>query len=268
MNRKTLLLMGVVLTIIIVAALVAFTFSSNGARTLSSVVQGPHATMTLKISDTETGRLVDDVSVLVDGLSARTTVHNGELDVPNVKYGRHRISLLVPYYEQCKVDNYVDINGDTVVPVSIDMPNPVFQASVSVQTHLEPLNEYGSVSITLANTGEVVSQDTIALAFTYMEENLTTPIATRIVNFGNIAVGAQPIQRSIPRMDEFVWLKSEHVAVVIIDRWKYTPENNQVVSQVNAPTALSEQIVSQANTYLQQHPEITGTTAKIIIASS
>lgn len=227
----------------------------------------PKATMTLKITDTRTGRNVDDVEVLVDGMVIGTTVQSGELDVPNLEYGRHRVSILVPYYEQCKVEQYVDLSGNTFVPVSIDMPNPVFQVSANFKANTELFNEYGSGTIEITNTGELVSQDTIAIIFVYTEDNSTTPIGTHIVDFGNIAAGAQLIKREIGRMDEFVWGKTEEIAVVVVDRWQYTPQNNQVVTQSQVPQSFSTQIVNYAYSYIQQHPDALGTIAKIVLVS-
>jgi hypothetical protein len=73
--------------------------------------------------------------------------------------------------------------------------------------------------------------------FVYTQDNLNTPIGTHIVDFGNIAAGAQPLTRDIGRMNEFVWLKTEEIAVVVGDRWQYTPQNNQVVLQSEVPQA-------------------------------
>lgn len=224
--------------------------------------------MTLQVTDTETGRFVDDTHVYIDDVYVGTTAQGGELDVHHLEYERHRVSVLVPYYEQCKVDKYVDVTGNVTVPVSINMPNPIFQISLEVSAHYELFNEYGSVQVTLANVGEVVSQDTIVLILVYLEDDMTTPIASRIIDFGNVAAGAQPITKEITPIDEFVWLKVEYVAAVVIDRWKYTPQNEQVVAEVQVPIGLEERIILDAYTYIEQHPEVIGAIARIILGSS
>lgn len=229
------------------------------------LVRAQYATMTLQVTDTETGRFADDVQVYVDDVYAGTTAQGGELDVPHLQYGRHRVSVLVPYYEQCKVDKYVDVSGNVTVPVSINMPNPIFQISLEVADHLELLNEYGSVEATLTNVGDVVSQDTIVLILVYLENDITTPITSRIIDFGNVAAGAHPITKRISHIDEFEWLKTEYVAAVVIDRWKYTPQNEQVVTEAQVPIGLAERVLLDACTYIEQHPEVIGTIVKIIL---
>jgi len=232
---------------------------------LPTFVRAQYGTLTLQVTDTETGRSVDDVEIYVDNAFAGTTAQGGELDVPHLDYGRHRVSVLVPYYEQCKVDKYVDVAGNITVPVSIDMPNPSFQISLEVATHLELFNEYGSVEVTLTNVGDVVSQDTIVLILVYLEGDTTTLIASRIINFGNVAAGALPIKKGIPYIDEFKWRKTEHVSAVVVDRWKYTPQNEQVVTQAQVPIGLAEQVICDACAYIKQHPEVIGTIAEIIL---
>lgn len=256
-----------IFAIVIIFTVIFFSISSaNNIPTLAGLTEKPHATLTLKISDQETNRYVDDVTVLIDGTVVGNTVQNGEIDITNLEYGRHRISVLVPYYEQCKVEQYVDVEGDKVVPLSIDMPNPVFHASVKPKADLELFNEYGTVSIDVSNTGNLASKNTVAIVFVYLEDNIATPVGTHIIDFGNIASGAQSVNKQITHLDEFEWLKNERIAVIIVDGWKYTPQNDQVICQVDVPAALSGQIVTQAFTYLSQHPELVGTIVKIIIA--
>lgn len=269
--NKSLILVGVtaVITVVIVIIVLLATGLINTGTIGQGFISGPtpipQATITLKITDSETGRNVDDVTVLIDEKSVGTTVQSGEIDIPNVEYGRHRVSVLVPYYEQCKVEQYIDVSGDMNVPLSINMPNPVFQVSAEISTSLELFNEYGNLKITVANTGQLVSKDTVAIVFVYSEDNLNTPIGTHIVNFGSVAAGALPITQEISRMNEFQWLKAEEIGIVIVDRWDYTPQNNQVVLQNDVPAALSAQILTQVSAYLQQHPEVIGTIARIIL---
>ena len=58
-----------------------------------------------------------------------------------------------------------------ILPVSVNMPNPVFQATVSVKRDYIAFRELGRVSITLTNTGQIDSQNTISLVFIYNEDN-------------------------------------------------------------------------------------------------
>lgn len=225
----------------------------------------PRATITLRVTDTETEQFVDNVSVLVDGVDIGTTTQNGELEIQNLEYGSHRISI-VPYYEQHTFEQYVNVSGDAVIPVSIDIPNPVFQAAIDVTVDYVAFHELGRVSITLSNTGQITSRETIALVFVYLEDNLDTPVENRIVDFGDIPADAQPIKKEIIGMDSFVWQKAERVAVAIVDRWKYTPKTDEVTGQEEVPTWFKADVLSYSYTYIEEHPEISGTIAKIIVA--
>ncbi len=80
---------------------------------------------------------------------------------------------------------------------------------------------------------------------------------------------AQKLHRDTEEIVEFAELRSERVAVVIIDRFKYTPQNQQVITQLDVPQQVIAQIANDAYTYIQQHPEevgeATGNIAKIIL---
>jgi hypothetical protein len=226
----------------------------------------PDVSLILTIRDSDTNTLVEGVTVYIDGKKVDSTTQQGTVMLETVSIGQHKISITYETFGEIDVD-YITVNKDTRdLSLLVDMPNPVFQVSASVTTTLGLFDEYGHVKINLANTGDIASQDTIALVLVYLEDDATNPIATRIVNFGNVAAGAQPLQEEARDISEFVWGTGERVAVVIIDRWKYTPQNNNIVTQVQVPVGFAEQVVQQVFTYLQQHPEIIGTIAKIILA--
>jgi len=224
----------------------------------------PHATITLIITDTETSKFVDNVPVFVDGKDFGTTMQNGELKIENIEYGKHIISI-VPYYDQYTVEQNVTISGDVTLPISIDIPNAVFEAEVEVKLDYIVFRELGRVRITLKNTGQVVSQNTIALVFVYLDDNLDTPVSNRTVDFGDIEADAQPITKEIVGIDSFVWPTVERVVVVIVDAWKYIPENYQIISQKAVQPWFTAEILDHTYTYIDEHPEINGTVAKIIL---
>lgn len=219
----------------------------------------PQATITLRVTDTETEQFVDNASVLVDGVDVGTTTQTGELEIRNLEYGSHKISI-VPYHEQ-----YINVSGDAVIQVAIDAPNPVFQAAIDVTVDYVAFHELGRISITLSNTGQITSRETMALVFVYLEDNLDTPVETRIVNFGDIPADAQPIKKEIIGMDSFVWQKTERVAVAVVDRWKYTPKTDEVTGQEEVPTWFKADALSHSYSYMEEHPEIRGTIAKIVV---
>ena len=247
------------------------TLSSTPSASLTSTPSStptlspsPHATITLIITDTETNKFVDNASVLIDGQDVGTTMQNGELQIENIEFGKHRISI-IPYYEQYTVEQNITVLGDITLPISINMPNAVFEVKVDVKLDYITFRELGRVRITLTNTGQVASQNTMALIFVYLEDNLDTPVTNRTIDFGNIEADAQPITKEIVGIDSFVWPTVERVAVVIVDRGKYIPENNQVISQRAGPPWFTAEIIDHTYAYISEHPEINGTVAKIIL---
>jgi hypothetical protein len=189
---------------------------------------------------------------------------NGELQIKNIEYGKHRISIN-PYYEQYTVEQDITVSDDIKLPISINMPNAVFEVEVEVKLDYITFRELGRVRITLSNTGQIASQNTIALVFVYLEDNLDIPVSNITVDFGNIEADVQPITKEIVGIDSFVWPTVERVVVVIIDKWKYTPENNQIISQKAVPPWFTAEIIDHTYTYIEEHPEINGTVAKIIL---
>ncbi len=223
------------------------------------------AKLTLKITDTETEKPVDSVSVFVDDKYVGASMQTGELEIENLEYGNHKISI-VTHDGQDIFEQEVNLSGDTILPVLIDMPNPDFEVTVDVKADYVAFRELGRISITLKNTGKIISQDTIALVFVYIEDNTESPIASRIIEFGNIKSDAQPIIKEIVGIDSFVWPKVERALIIIIDKWKYTPESNQLISQDTAPYWFTIEALNNTRTYIEAHPEIDGTITKIILA--
>lgn len=223
------------------------------------------AKLTLKITDTETEKPIDNVSVFVDDKYVGTSMQSGELEIENLEYGNHKISITT-LEGQDIFEQGVSISGDTILPVLIDMPNPDFEVTVDVKADYVAFRELGRISITLKNTGQIISQDTIALVFVFIEDNTNFPIASRIIEFGNIKSDAQPIMKEIVGIDSFVWPEVERAIVIIIDKWKYTPENNQLIIQETAPYWFTIEALKNTRTYIEAHPEIGGTINKIILA--
>ena len=84
------------------------------------------------------------------------------------------------------------------------MPNPVFQTDVDVSLDYVAFHELGRVSITLKNTGQVESRNTKAIVFVYLENDLESPVTTKIIDFGTIATGEQ-VKKEIAGLDSFVY---------------------------------------------------------------
>jgi len=219
----------------------------------------PHATVKLQVTDIETGKFVDSVPIFVDGKDIGTTTQNGELEIENLEYGRHKISI-DQYHEQ-----EINVSGDMTLSIIIDMPNSILEATINVKADYITFRELGRISITLSNTGQIASQNTIALVFIYVEPDLEAPATNRTVDFGNIEVDMQPVTKEIVGIDSFVWPNVERVAVVIIDQSKYIPEDTQVLSQEPTLPWFITEIQDHTHAYIKEHPEITGTITRIIL---
>jgi hypothetical protein len=225
----------------------------------------PDVSLILTIRDSGTSRLVEGVTVYIDGKKVDSTTQQGTVMLDTVSIGQHKVSITYETFGEIEVA-YISVNANTHdLSLDVDMPNPDFQVTAGVSTTLGLGGEYGHVNIELANTGEIASQDTIALVFVYLENDASTPIATDIVNFGNVAAGAVPISKEAREFSEFVWGTGERVAVAIVDRWEYTPQNNDILAQVQVPVDFSYQVAQYIVTYVQEHPEIIGTIAQMIL---
>jgi hypothetical protein len=252
-----------VVAILMFGALIAGGGLSGGTRG-PSVALAQLATVTLKVTDTETGLSVDNLLVFVDGIQKGKTDQAGELDIAAVDYGRHRIMVLAPNSEKAMVERYVDVASDVNVPVSIDMPNPVFEATLKARTGWW-FNEYGFVDVTMKNVGAAVSEDTTAIVSLYVQGTDSAPVATRMLDFQNMAPGGLSVQKSTDRMDEFVWGKAEYISVVVIERYRYTPQNMKVIVEGQVPASIISRVVTDVMNYIRLHPEIIGQIAQIFL---
>lgn len=239
----------------------SFTFTPAPTATLSAA---PTATLSLNISDVETKKPVRDVSVLIDGKAVGQTSQSGEIEVKNVEYGNHKIAIVLDE-DQIAFEQEVNILENTILSISIDMPNPVFEVIVDVKVDYVNFRELGRININLTNTGQISSQNTTSLIFVYVEDNLDTPATITSLDFGNIEEGAAPVIRGIVGIESFVWPKVEYVLVVILDQWEYTPENNQMIIQSTVPGWFPAEAQKYIYLYLENHKEIEGTISNILL---
>jgi len=157
--------------------------------------------------------------------------------------------------ENIEIEKYITVGEEDLISLTVDMPNPVFLAGMKVWTHQEWIfDQVGDVEVTLANAGEVSSQNTMAVLFVYFDDDLATPVATRVLNFGNIAPGASTT-REVHDLTEFRNIKTERVVVVAFDGWRYTPNGEVIGGEVSVPMGPLAELVNSALDYLQQHPE-------------
>jgi hypothetical protein len=214
--------------------------------------------VTLQITDNETDEAVGLADVYVDGELKGRTTQSGRLDV-DLSPGRYRVGIEVAGVNG-RIEEYITVGeNDEEVSLVVDLPNPVFLAGMKVGTHRNWwqlwLDEVGDAEVTLANMGEMSSENTMAVLFVYFEDDLAVPVATRVLNFGNIAPGDQVVRR-VDDMYEFRNIKSERAIIVVFDGWKYTPNGEVIGGEVTVPMGELAQLVSSALDYLQQHPEV------------
>jgi hypothetical protein len=224
--------------------------------------------ITLQMTDNETGKPIDAVDVYVDGTLEGRTVQDGQLDVASISPGRHKVGLDTPG-AQGMVEKYINVgDNDQIISVTFDMPNPHFLASSSVLWE-GWRKEVMDVKVTLKNMGNVDSQNTAALVLVYRGNDFEKAVDSRLIDFGNIAPGSSA-ELETGTLNTGNRLLDDHgnrILVVVIDRWAYTPQNGEVVSEIYTPEGLLTQLVDQVGAYLQQHPEVIGKIAGAFISA-
>ena len=228
-------------------------------------------TITLSVHDTETGLSIIEMDVYVDGELRGTTSRDGELVIENILPGHHTVGLDVPGYTGM-VNKYVEVGTQEKIPLDIDAPNPVFVVGVEARSYLSGFSgELGEVKVTLSNVGEVNSKGTQVLVLVYREDDLTAPIASKVLGFPSLVPtqhGGESEERKWTAIDAFVYGPSEIVVVVIYDGWRYTPQNEQVVNQAKVPSSIVAEIAYSVGQYLKEHPEEVISIAKIVIGGT
>lgn len=257
------LLIGVPIAVIVIAVLV------SGAAPVFA-----KGSVIVKLTDEETGRpigRVDEgyVRVMIGGKDQGYLTDIGELMIKDVEAGTNELVLIIPKYGEKR--QYIEVGaGQTVsADIVVDMPNPVFDVSASCNTGWGFFDEYGDISVTLSNRGDVSSMGTSVLVIVHREDNPSFPIATHIFDFPSL----------VPRKDggishtenwrcsEFVWGTKEIISVVVFDGWQYTPQNEQVVTEISLPNSIATEVANAIANYLANNPDkVIDTICKISIS--
>jgi hypothetical protein len=227
--------------------------------------------ITLNVNDTETGAAVDAIDVYVDGTFKGKTTQDGQLDLTNISPGRHRIGLDVPGAEGM-VERYITVGEEDQVTLTIDMPNPSFVVTADVEDRYDwlSLEEKGRVTVTLTNMGELPSEGTIAVVFVYRMDTYEK-IAERTITFGQIPPYPQSgssISKDTGEMSEFVWGPTEEAVVIVVDKSKYVPQDEQGMTRISNSITVVGRALRDAIEWVKNNPEIIGTIAKIFIGDS
>lgn len=243
-----------------------FYFSGQGTVTVQL-----KSRITLNLSDEETGESIDAIDVYVDDHKEGTTTQDGQLDLTNIAPGRHRVGLDVPG-AQGMVERYVTVGEEDQVSLSIDMPNPSFVVTAEVDDWYDwwHLDEKGKVTVTLTNMGELPSEGTIAVVFVYRMDTYQK-IAERTITLGQIPPYPQSgssISEDTGEMSEFVWGPTEEAAVIIVDKSKYVPEDEQGMTKISNSVSVVGQALRDAIEWVRDNPEIIGKIARIFVGDA
>lgn len=237
------------------------TFYFNGQGTILVQLK---SRITLNVSDIETSEAVDAIDVYVDGTFKGKTTQDGQLDLTDISPGRHRIGLDVPG-AQGMVERYIDVGAEDQVTLAVDMPNPSFVVTVSVTDKRGVLDQRMDIDVTLKNMGDVSSQDTTVIVFVYHGNDLENVKDSAMLDFGNMASGGLSRNEKATNLDSSYW-HGNRIFVVVVDRWKYTPESGTIVAEVSTSEALLTSLARQARQYLEEHPEMIGKIAQMFLS--
>ncbi|MCW4035341.1 MAG: hypothetical protein NWF03_08265 [Candidatus Bathyarchaeota archaeon] len=250
---KIKILIATILGILIVS--IALVFSGI----LPVLAQG---SILVTLTDEETGKpigRIDEgyVRVMLGGQDQGYLTDNGELKIEDVTAGNHELVLIIPHYGEKR--QFVDVgSGQTVsANIVVDMPNPIFEVTVSCDTGWTLFDEYGDLTVTLTNRGNVASSSTCVLVIVHTEDDTSTPVATHMLDFPSLVPREDGgISHTMSwRCNEFVWGPKEIISVVVFDGWPYAPQNEQVVTELSIPSSLATEIGYSIGNYLKNNPD-------------
>jgi hypothetical protein len=262
MNNR--LIIGIVVVIIIAIIASVFAYSQIGVQ--QNFLQPAQSTgsISLKLTDSETGKSVGRVGdgyvrVLIGGVDKGYLTDNGELQITDIDAGTKELTLIIPHYGEKRQNIDVASAQNTPINIVVDMPNPVFDVTVNCDTKLGFLDEYGDITVSLTNRGDVNSDCTSVLILVYTDEDTSTPIATHMFDFPSLVPrkdGGQTYTSDSWTCTAFKWGPKEVITAVVFDGWEYTPQNQQIVSQISAPSSLVAEVSNSVANYLTSHPEV------------
>lgn len=252
-SKGRIVLLVVAIIVVILVALIA-------SGTIPVLAKG---TVIVTLKDEETVKPIGRVNggyvrVMLGGLDQGYLTDEGELKIEDVNPGTHELVLIIPNYGEKRQFVEVEAAQTVAANIIVDMPNPIFQVTVDVDVHWKIFWEDADVYVTLTNVGNINSRSTSVLVIVHRADDLSYPIATHMIDFSSL----------VPRKDggtsetlmwnceAFVPGPKEIITTVVFDGWSYTPQNEQIVSVIAAPSSMVAELTYSITNYLQNHPEL------------
>jgi len=226
----------------------------------------------ITLKDQNTNYAVNAVRVYLDGKEYGNTLNDGSLELKDVMPGNYKFSIDITNYGMLDV-GYRNIESSTT-EIKVNMPHPDFSPnSLSCIDDYDTwkLSEYGICTVSLKNMGDIASDSTSVVLLVYLIENNTIsskPIASRLLDFGNMATDGYPITKNTDRMYEFKWGKQEDAVAIIFDKWKYTPENKKEIQGVSIPDSITNEWIIEAKQFCSDDPERCAKVAGIFVGTA
>jgi hypothetical protein len=269
--KKRILLATVILVVVIVAVVTLFVFTQFRPTHFYPVANGGSISLTLTDSDTQKpiGKVNGEyVRVLLGGVDAGYLNDNGALEIDGVPEGSQELTLIIPHYGQKRQDLEVKSNENTPIKTVIDMPNPIFDVTVNCTTGWL-FEQYGEITVSLTNRGDIASDNTRVLILVYNEHDPSTPEATHTFAFPSLVPekdGGKSYTSETWRCNDFRYSSKEIIVAIVLEGWGYTPQNKQAVNDASVPTSLFTQISDSIAKYLSDNPDvIVGTVCKVAV---
>jgi len=220
--------------------------------------------------------------VFIDDVVQGFVTDTGKMRIERLSPGPHKLTVNIPYYGN--YSDYVNVNAwQTLdITVAVDMPNPIFDVAIHVEQKY--LREKGTIYVTITNTGNMPSMHTQLLLLIFRDDSPTTPVDQALLYVGELSpppfTGTSGLTKSdvksqllsnqlfpyiIPSQPPeycfepklytntktLTWETwafepgvSETIVAVILDNWPYTPQNRQVVGEINIPVDQQESIIA------------------------
>ncbi|MCW4024530.1 MAG: hypothetical protein NWF01_05795 [Candidatus Bathyarchaeota archaeon] len=266
-------ILAVIVVVLVIVIGVSVVLLSQGASQRGIFQSMPNGSVFIKLTDEGTGKPIGKVDsgyvhVVLGGVDRGYLNDEGELKIDDIEPGSQELMLVIPHYGEKR--QFVTVESGQTVPASIvvDMPNPVFDVSINCKTSWF-FDEYGEITVTLTNRGDVPSVCTSVLLLVYTDDDTSTPIATHMIDFPSLVPrqdGGASQTSDTWKCSAFKYGPKELITAVVFDGWAYTPQNEQVVSSISSSNSIFTDLSYSVANYLKNHPDLmVNTVSKIVI---
>ncbi len=203
------------------------------------------------LTDTETNKPITFENVFLESTgsaaysSTRETDDIGKVKIDDIFPGDYRVTLQA-VESRVKPSKVINIGSSKEIVVSLDMPNPELIASgLSCTEWWATITDWhGKCSVTIKNTESersIATKDTAVVILVYLEDDSGNAqlVNKDVINIGRL-LPSQEKKVTTKELTGFQWGKKEKIVAVLVEGWKYVPEDQKLMGEVNMPVSVTE----------------------------